>query len=81
MSPPGTRLLAIARLWFDESTVEVCFEALVADPRLLPPPWPRWVEEEGAERAVCDYIAGMTDREALQEYQRIFRADTPPGIE
>ncbi|NOS70545.1 MAG: deoxyguanosinetriphosphate triphosphohydrolase [Verrucomicrobia bacterium] len=26
----------------------------------------------GWHRAVCDYIAGMTDRYALQEYQRVF---------
>jgi dGTPase len=29
-------------------------------------------EREGLRRAVCDYIAGMTDRFALDEYQRLF---------
>jgi dGTPase len=30
------------------------------------------VEHFGLHRAVCDYIAGMTDRFALDEYKRLF---------
>lgn len=30
------------------------------------------VRKEGLPRAVCDYLAGMTDRYAVQEYQRLF---------
>jgi dGTPase len=30
------------------------------------------VEREGLHRAVCDYIAGMTDRFALEEYSQLF---------
>ena len=29
-------------------------------------------ENESVERVVCDYVAGMTDRYALQEYQKLF---------
>jgi len=29
-------------------------------------------EQYGRERVVCDYIAGMTDRYALDEYKRLF---------
>src|SRR3954469_19590335 len=29
----------------------------------------------GKHRAVCDYLAGMTDRYAMQEYKRIFEKD------
>lgn len=32
----------------------------------------RRAERDGWPRAVCDYLAGMTDRFALQEHQRIF---------
>ena len=32
----------------------------------------RRVKTEGLHRAVCDYIAGMTDRYAMKEYQRLF---------
>jgi len=51
------------------------FLALVEDPGLLPPAPRAWVEEHGTERGVCDYIAGMTDREALLEYRRLFHPD------
>ena len=30
------------------------------------------VAKEGARRVVCDYIAGMTDRYALDEYKKLF---------
>ena len=30
---------------------------------------------ESSERAVCDYIAGMTDRYAIREHRRIFSLD------
>jgi dGTPase len=29
---------------------------------------------EGWPRAICDYLAGMTDRYALQEHQRLVKA-------
>jgi len=37
----------------------------------MPPWYQRWVGEVGKERAVCDYLAGMTDRFAEQEYERL----------
>ena len=39
---------------------------------MLDKPMRAWAEEVGAERAVCDRIAGMTDREALDEFRRLF---------
>jgi dGTPase len=30
-----------------------------------------WAEEVGCHRAVCDYLAGMTDRFAEQEHRRL----------
>jgi len=48
------------------------FEAYVDDPRQLPPEYQKWVEEAGLQRAVCDYIAGMTDRFAQDDYIRLF---------
>ena len=41
-------------------------------PNLLPPKYRERVERFGQERTVCDYIAGMTDRFALDEYKRLF---------
>jgi dGTPase len=48
------------------------FGAYLADPRMLPPEHQAAAETYGAERAVCDYVAGMTDRFAQQEYRRLF---------
>jgi dGTPase len=51
------------------------FELLFAEPNCLPPPWRERAEQaEGPARArvVADYIAGMTDRYALDEHRRLF---------
>jgi dGTPase len=51
------------------------FATLIADPGQLPPAAQAWVEDHGVPVGVCDYIAGMTDREALLEYRRLFHPD------
>jgi len=48
------------------------FETYLQYPSLLPPKYRTRVERFGLERTVCDYIAGMTDRFALDEYKRLF---------
>jgi dGTPase len=48
------------------------FDAFVANPRLLPPENQSKLSDLPVQRVVCDYIAGMTDRYALQEYRRLF---------
>jgi len=50
------------------------FTAYLDEPRQLQPDIRRRAENEegGLERAVCDYIAGMTDRFALDEHARLF---------
>lgn len=48
------------------------FEAHVSKPSQLPPKFQKWAEEVGRERSVCDYIAGMTDRYAQEEYRKLF---------
>ncbi|OQX81496.1 MAG: deoxyguanosinetriphosphate triphosphohydrolase [Candidatus Omnitrophica bacterium 4484_70.1] len=42
--------------------------------QLLPPNFKKRIErkEESAKRVICDYIAGMTDRYALEEYRKFF---------
>lgn len=47
------------------------FEAYHADPRLLPRAYQR---DDAARqpRAIADYLAGMTDRFAIREHQRLF---------
>ena len=48
------------------------FQAFVDEPRQLPPHYFEAVEREGVHRVVCDYIAGMTDRFALDEHRKLF---------
>jgi len=57
------------------------FDAFAADPGLLPPPWQAWAREHGPHVAACDYLAGMTDREALLEFRRLFHADAGTTVE
>jgi dGTPase len=47
-------------------------ERYLDNPRLLPDDARRRTESEGVHRAITDYIAGMTDRYASEEYQRLF---------
>ncbi len=49
------------------------FEAYVTSPIILPTPVQDRIKEGRVlQRTVCDYIAGMTDRYALQEHNRLF---------
>jgi dGTPase len=48
------------------------FDSFVGEPLQLPPHYYERVEREGAHRVVCDYIAGMTDRFALDEHRKLF---------
>ncbi|MDD4546561.1 MAG: deoxyguanosinetriphosphate triphosphohydrolase [Oscillospiraceae bacterium] len=48
------------------------FEYLVNNPDSLPDEFKDILEKEGAHRAVCDYIAGMTDNYALDMYNCLF---------
>ncbi len=48
------------------------FEAFTSKPEQMPPEFQLWAKEAGLERAVCDYIAGLTDRSAQDEYMKLF---------
>ncbi len=52
------------------------FQLFMAQPDVLPPEWFARVTEGGdlaRARGVCDYIAGMTDRFAIEEHRRLFQ--------
>lgn len=48
------------------------FEYYAGDPDRLPPEFQDIREREGVERAVCDYIAGMTDKYAVEKFSAAF---------
>lgn len=55
-----------------ERFISELFEAYVQEPRMLPAKTQERLAVLPTERAVCDYIAGMTDRYALQEWEKLF---------
>jgi len=54
--------------------VESLFNVYTHSPYLLPPSFDKKIKtnKENIKRTVCDFIAGMTDRFALDEYKRLF---------
>ncbi|NLH00654.1 MAG: deoxyguanosinetriphosphate triphosphohydrolase [Clostridiales bacterium] len=48
------------------------WEHYVKNPKKLPEDYKRIAEEEGIERAVCDYVSGMTDDYAVYQFGDIF---------
>jgi dGTPase len=58
------------------NVIKVLFESFAGEPELLPDEVRRKIKRgsetgESAERFIADYIAGMTDRYAIAEYDRI----------
>lgn len=54
------------------------FTAYMGDPALLPPSWQDVAvpgDQNHYARQVCDFIAGMTDRYALEQHKRLFDLD------
>ncbi|MDX2160537.1 MAG: deoxyguanosinetriphosphate triphosphohydrolase [bacterium] len=61
-----------------ERFIEQIFLTLIDDPRQLPKECQQDIEAMGVHRVVADYIASMTDRSALLEYQHLFDPLTRP---
>ena len=52
--------------------VKALYNAYLEDVDQLPDQFKNRIESDGVERVICDYIAGMTDRYAQDEYARLF---------
>lgn len=55
-----------------ERIISDLFRAYLREPAILPNHVQDLTKERGLERNICDYIAGMTDRFAVEEYQKLF---------
>lgn len=55
-----------------ENIIKDLFEAYTNEPAMLPTQFQKLTSTRGLQRTVCDYIAGMTDRFAIEEHQRLF---------
>jgi dGTPase len=54
------------------------FHAYRAEPAILPGHVQPIIQVRGLERTICDYIAGMTDRYATEEHEKLFNPlETP----
>ena len=55
------------------------FQLFLGEPDVLPAEWYARTQgrnEAGVARVVCDYIAGMTDRYAIEEHRKLFHLDS-----
>ncbi len=83
----GEKVRALKRFLFDrmyrhyrlvrmqtkaERFIAGLFEAYVKEPHMLPNETQARLEDRAVERVVADYIAGMTDRYALDDWQRLY---------
>lgn len=48
------------------------FDAYYDEPRQIPPQALRRKSKDSIEQIICDYLAGMTDRFALEEHKKLF---------
>jgi len=55
-----------------ERLIADIFNAYRVEPMMLPDTTQTNIDKRGLERTICDYIAGMTDRYAIEEHQRLF---------
>lgn len=61
-----------------ERIINDLFQVYCNEPATLPKHILDPVEERGRERTVCDYIAGMTDRFAVDEHSKLFDPSIRP---
>jgi dGTPase len=54
------------------------FNLFMSEPDVMPTEWydrAEGLDDTGRARVVCDYVAGMTDRYAIEEHRRLFHLD------
>jgi len=52
--------------------IKELFRVYLDNPGQLPPETQKRISADGVKRVICDYVAGMTDRYALDEYKKLF---------
>jgi dGTPase len=62
-----------------ERFVADLFQAYTQTPEILPRDVQQRAQEGNFYRTICDYIAGMTDRFALQEHSMLFDPEADPS--
>ena len=61
-----------------QRVVAELFALFMDEPEVLPPEWHARLagkDRDGHARVVCDYLAGMTDRYAIEEHRKLFEME------
>jgi dGTPase len=61
-----------------ERILSELFEEYSSEPDMLPDQFKSLIPDRGEARTVCDYLAGMTDRYAIQEHEKLFNPMDKP---
>lgn len=61
-----------------ERIISDLFNAYCSEPMIMPKHIQDVIPERGLQRTVCDYIAGMTDRFAVEEHTKLFDPNRLP---
>ncbi|MBL7161312.1 MAG: deoxyguanosinetriphosphate triphosphohydrolase [Anaerolineales bacterium] len=61
-----------------ERVISDIFQAYQREPAMLPHHIQKRIDKVGLERTICDYIAGMTDRYAIEEHSKLFNPTVRP---
>jgi len=61
-----------------ERIIKDLYHTYTSKPALLPRHVQMWIKDRGIERTTCDYIAGMTDRYAIEEFNKLFDPSIKP---
>jgi dGTPase len=61
-----------------ERIITDLYKTYQSEPAILPQHFQEAIEERGIERTISDYIAGMTDRYAIEEHQKLFDPTVKP---
>ena len=64
--------LNVANMVIAEIAAYAGFDCIWIDMEHVPADYQEIRAEEGAERAICDYIAGMTDPYAVEQFKKIY---------
>jgi dGTPase len=61
-----------------ERIITSLFNAYHEEAAILPTSYQKLAAVRGLERTICDYVAGMTDRFAVEEHTRLFDPSLKP---
>ena len=59
-----------------EHLIQALFASYIGEPRQLPDEYRGKLADEAPHRVIADYIASLTDRSALREYQQLFNPES-----